>query len=221
MASGKLKIVVKKKADPIVTQNVPIISVREENNVQDVTFSYQNFDAANLTNNQILYQEGLPNDPSQTYIVIASQNNQIIGTSPGSFDLHFVSNGVGDQLDKTINLTIGTNIFSVYIDFRSRPDTDNILKEVPNYTVPVIISQQDILDHCSDFDGDQIMEWALQCGSDPNFSFGGQPYVSGTFLPMNQIDTQIFKYTPEVNSNGYTVEYPHLVKDSTGLITRL
>lgn len=221
MPSGKLRLIIKKKPDPIVTANSAIISVREENNTQDVTFTYQNLAAATLTTNQILYQEGLPNDPSSTYVVIGSQSNQNITTSPGSFELHIVSNGMAAQLDKVIAITIGANTFNVSIDFRSRPDTVDIIKETPSYVQPIIITKQDILDHCSDFDGDAIIEWALDCFGNTDFVYNGAPYVPGTFIPLNVIDANGFSYVPVNNPLGYTIEYPHKVKDSTGLITKL
>lgn len=221
MPNGKFRLVVNRKPDPIITPNNPIISIREENNAQDITFTYQNLAAAQLTNNQILYQEGLPNDPSSTYIIVSSQNNQTITTSPGSFELHIVSNGTATQLDKTIQITIGANVFNIVVDFRSRPDTVDMVKETPNWTIPIIVTKQDILNHCSDFDGDEIKEWALLCGSNTDFIYDGAQYVSGTMIPLDLIDQKGFSYVPINNPLGYYVEYPHLVKDSTGLITKI
>ena len=220
MAIGKLKLVIHQKPEGIVIPNTEIVSVREENNAQDITFTYQNLDDAALTNGQILYQEGLPNDPSATYIIVASQNNQIITTSPGSFELHIVSNGLANQLDKIIPITIGANTFNITIDFRSRPNTVDMIKETPSWVQPIIVSRQDILNHCSDFDGDEIKEWALDCFGNNDFVYNGVPYVPGTFIPLPLIDQNGFSYVPVNNPLGYQIEYPHKVKDATGLITK-
>lgn len=220
-APGKLRIVIEERPDPVITPNQSIISIREENNTIDVTYTYANLDAATLSTNQILHQEGLPNDPSATYIIVSSQSNQNITTSPGSFELHIVSNGLANQLDKVIPISIGTNTFNMPIDFRSRPQTADWTETTPNWTVPVQITKAMILAHCSDFDGDTITEWAWESGSDPNVEYNGAPYVGGTFINLDDIDANGFYYIPENNPNGYFVEYPHRVKDATGLITSL
>lgn len=219
---GKLRLIVQKRPDPVVTPQSAIISIREENNNQDVNFTYSNLNAATLTTNQILYQEGLPNDPSATYIVVVSPNAQNISTSPGTFTLRIVSNGTASQLDKNVPITIGTNApFNVSIDFRSRPDTQDWTEQTSNWTIPIQITKAMILAHCSDFDGDTIVQWAVDSGNDPNFRYNGAPYVGGTFINLDDIDANQFWYIPENNPNGYFVEYTHRVKDSTGLITKL
>lgn len=221
MAAGKLKIIVHKKPDREIVPRATITSIREENNSGDYIFDYNFLDAATLTTNQILYEEGIPNDPSNTYIVIASSYNQNITTGSGSFELRVVSNGVANQLDKNVPVTIGTNTFLVTIDFQSRPKTNLMIKETPNFTIPVIVTKQDILNHCSDFDSDAIKNWGLLCGGDTNFVYNGSQYISGTMIPLETIDSLGFSYVPISNPLGYSVEYPHLVEDSTGLITKI
>ena len=221
MAAGKLKIVIHKKPDKEIIARSVITSVREENNSGDYIFDYNHLDAANLTTNQVLYQEGVPNDPANTYIVIASSYNQNITTGTGSFELRIVSNGVATQLDKNIPVTIGTNTFVVSVDFQSRPKTVLMEKQTPNWTVPVVLTKQDILNHCSDFDGDAIEKWGLLCGGDTNFVYDGAQYISGTMIPLDTIDTLGFSYVPVNQPLGYSIEYPHLVQDSTGLITKI
>jgi hypothetical protein len=221
MPAGNFKLTVHKKPDKVVTPRTEIISIRKENNSGDYIFDYSNLDAANLTTNQILYIEGIANDPTNTYIVVASSYSQNIGTSSGSFELRIVSNGVGTQLDKNIAVTIGTNTFNISIDFRSRPETVLMEKTTPNWTLPIVVTKQDILNHCSDFDGDAIVKWGLMCGTDPNFVYNGAPYVANTMIPLDTIDTLGFSYVPINQPLGYVVEYPHLVEDSTGLITKV
>lgn len=221
MAAGKFRLTVHRKPDKVITPRGEITSVREENNSADYTFDYQNLDPATLSTNQILYQEGIANDPTATYIVVASSYSQNIGTGNGSFELRMVSNGTKTQLDKTIPITIGTNSFTMTINFMSRPETILMEKDTPNWTIPIIITKQDILDHCSDFDGDEITKWGVECGADPNFVYNGQQYVGGTLVNLDTIDALGFSYVPYNQPLGYTVEYPHLVGDATGLITKL
>lgn len=221
MAFGNFRLTVHKKPDKVITIRQQVISIREDNNSADYVFDYQNLDAATLTTNQILYQEGVANDPVNTYIVVASSYNQNIGTGNGTFELRIVSKGSKTQLDKIIPVSIGTNNFNIAIDFRSRPDTTFMEKSTPNWTIPIILTKQDILDHCSDFDGDEIVEWGLKCGGDTNFIYNGQQYIADTMIPLDTIDQLGFSYVPDNNPLGYSVEYPHYVKDATGLITKV
>ena len=210
-----------KKPDKIITPRSVITSIREENNSGDYIFDYQNLDVASLGVNQVLYQEGVPNDPTATYIVVSSSYAQNITTSNGSFELRVTSNGVANQLDKILPITIGTNSFNINIDFQSRPKTILMEKDTPNWTIPIVVTKQDILNHCSDFDGDAIVKWGLECTGDPNFVYNGQPYVPGTMIPLDTIDALGFSYVPYNQPLGYSIEYPHLVQDATGLITKL
>lgn len=221
MTAGNLRLRIHRKPDKVITPRAVITSIRQENNSADYVFDYANLDAASLTTNQILYQEGIPNDPSATYIVVASSYNQNITISPGSFELRVVSNGVANQLDKNIPISVGANTFNLSIDFQSRPETMFMEKDTPNWTIPIIVTKQDILNHCSDFDGDTIERWGLVCGNDPNFVYNGAQYISGTMIPLDTIDSLGFSYVPVNQPLGYDVEYPHLVQDSTGLITKL
>lgn len=221
MAAGNFRLRIHRKPDKVITPRNSIVSVREESNSGDYVFDYENLDVANLTINQILYEEGIPNDPSSTYIVVASSYNQNITTSPGSFELRVVSNGIANQLDKNIPITIGTNTFTLSIDFQSRPKTILMEKDTPNWTIPIVVTKQDILNHCSDFDGDAIERWGLVCGADTNFVYNGAQYVSGAMIPLDTIDSLGFSYVPINQPLGYNIEYPHLVQDSTGLITKL
>lgn len=221
MAAGNFRLTVHRKPDKSVVARSTIISIRQENNSGDYVFDYSNLDATSLNTNQIFYQEGIPNDPTSTYIVVASSYSQNITTGTGSFELRIVSNGTETQLDKIIPITIGTNTFNITIDFRSRPETILMEKDTPNWNTPIIVTKQDILDHCSDFDQNTITHWALDCGTDPNFVYNGSQYISGTMIPLDTIDSLGFSYVPVNNPLGYSVEYPHLVKDSTGLITKI
>ncbi len=222
MAIGKIRLTVHPKAEPIWNQQSEIVSVREEDNSHDITFSYQHMDAASISSMQVLYQEGIPNDPSQTYIVIASQQTQYINqNSAGSIVLHIVSNGVSDQLDKVVNFNIGPNPVSLSINFESRPDTSDILKSTPNYTVPIQITQQDILNAYDDFDGNPIVKFAIDCGPSTNLMYNGSPYVSMQYIPVNNLDTVGLFYHPDNNGLGYVQQYDWYAEDSTGLRTKM
>ena len=222
MSVGKLRIIVNQKPEAVWNQLAEVLSVREEDNVEDVTFSYQYMNAASLASMQTLYQEGIPGDPAQTYIAIVSQNaQQINANSSGSVVLHIVSNGVSDQLDKVVSFNIGTNLVTTSINFESRPDTLQLTKSTPNYTIPIQITTNDVLNHVYDFDGNQVIEVAVDTNGDPNFKYEGSVYQSMEFLPVDTLTIKGFFYEPDVNAIGYTVEYDWYVKDSTGLITKL
>lgn len=221
MAKGKLRIVVGQKPRPIWNQTKDLISIRTENNSQDIMFNYQNLDPANITAMQVLYQEGIPNDPSQTYIVVTSQQNQNITANAGSILLHIVSNGKADQLDKFVDFNIGTNQVRVYINFESRPDTLDMLLSTSSYTIPIQITKQAVLTHFSDFDGSAIIKVGVETGGAPNFKYNNQPYIDGTLVDIDTLDSIGFYYVPDVNPQGYQIAYPWIVEDETGLITKV
>ena len=219
MAKGNLKLVIQKKPDPVVTQVDSLVSVRGESNAHDIIFSHSNLNPVLITEDQVLYTEGIPGDSSQTYIVVTSQYAQNITSTGGNLELHVVSNGKLSQLDKTINILIGGNTFPLFLNFESRPDTADATLTADDWTKTIKITKQFVLDNCSDFDGSEITDVGVECGSATNFTYDGQPYVSGTLLPLIDLDSKNFIYTPDENNLGYTVEYPWIVKDITGLVT--
>lgn len=222
MSVGKLRLIIHQKPDAVWNQQVEVVSVRKEDNSVDVTFSYQHMNAATMTSMQTLYQEGIPGDPSQTYIAIVSQNLQLINSNTsGTVVLHVVSNGTAGQLDKTVNFNIGTNPVTMAINFESRPDTLLLVKSTPNYTIPIQITSADVLNHIYDFDGNAITKVAVDTNGDPNFSYNGAPYVSMEFIPVDTLTSLGFFYTPDNNPLAHTVEYDWYVMDETGLITKL
>lgn len=221
MAQGKLRLTINKKPDPIWTQESEIISIRKENNAHDTNFSYANLIPDSFPAMHIFYQEGIPGDTANTYIAIGTQFAQSVSAGPGTMELHIVSNGVGNQLDKTVSFNIGSNPVSAYINFESRPDTTDIVKSVPSYMTPISITAADVLAHCSDFDGSAIVQMCIHTGGDPNFEWNGQLYTDGQLIDIVDLDTNPIIYTPVANPLGYYIEFPWSVVDEDGLITNI
>lgn len=215
---GKINITVQVAPTPVWEPSQSVFSIRKEANTSFVDFIHQYLLPASLTNNQVLYTEGIPGDPSQTYIKISSVGNQNVTASGGLVSLKIESNGISGQLDKTVNVSIGGNTLPITINFKSRPDTHDFGKAALYYAVPIEITKQDLLANISDEDSSLIVEVAIETNGDTNFSHAGLPYTGG-WLTMAQIDAEPIVYTPDNNPNGYTKSYFYKAKDEDGLIT--
>lgn len=220
MAKGHLKLIVNPMPEPIWSQAQEHLSIRTEDNTQDITFDYDNLNPTTINSMQVLYQEGFPTDFSQTYIVIASQATQSIGTGAGTVELHVVSRGIANQLDKIVTFNIGSNTVTMAINFESRPDTLDIIKTTSSYTIPIPITKQDILNHFSDFDGNTIVRFGVETNGDLNFKYGGAQYNGPDLLDIATVDSVGFIYYPDANPLGYTASYLWIAEDETGLITK-
>lgn len=222
MEIGKLRLVINPIGESVWTQQGNLISVREENNETDVTFSYDKMFAASLTAGQVLYEEGVVGDTSQTYIKVYSEDDQTVNpNTTGIIILKVQSYGVSNQLDKEIPFSIGTNNVKVNINFESRPNTLLLSKSVANYTIPIQITKEDVLANVSDFDNTPIIEVAINTNGENNFRYNGSTYTSMLYVPLNTLNSLGLYYYPDNNSLGYTKEYDWYVKDSTGLTTKI
>lgn len=217
---GNLQLIINPKSVPSVTQKSALVSIREQDTNNYILFDYTGFIDSYIPSGTVLYIEGVLGDHSSTYINIINNNNIQIGSS-GTVELKIESNAVYNQLDKTINVTFGGNVIPVLFDFRSRPQTTDFTLSTADYTIPIIITKEHILAHCSDYDGDAITDVSFDCGTDTNLKYDGTTYIKNTFLPLDTLNAKGLIYTPDVNSLGYTEIYPFLVKDASGLITKI
>lgn len=186
--------------------------IREKNETKTVSLSYTNGSGQTLVAGQELYSVGTVG--TLGYFSVKAKNNTTINGS-GSFDIDITSYANATEPDGAINFNYDASPIKINIDYRSVPDIENFIVEVPNRAVKTF-TLADFEGHFSDFDGDSLSEVMIE-GDVSGYSFNGVPYVAGTWITM--ADIGLLTYTPTDTDSHYEKDNNWKAKDSSGYIS--
>ena len=187
--------------------------IREENETKTLSLSYTNGSGQTLTAGQELYSVGTIG--TLGYLSVKAKNNTTILGS-GSFDIDVTSYATATQPDGATTFTYDASPIVINIDYRSVPDADDFILEVPNRAVKTF-TLADFNDHFSDFDGDTLAEVKIQ-GDVTGYEFNAIPYVADTWIAM--ADIGLLTYTPTDTDTHYEKDNNWIAKDSSGYISQ-
>lgn len=190
--------------------------IRDTSTTKTATVNYSNASGQTLTANQVLLEEGTPNNLG--YLKISNKNDVTLNGT-GVFTIEIEHYPTYNEVNKSKDVTIAGNPSKLTINFvyNSKPVTNDINLTTPNRTDKVIKST-DILPNVSDFDNDAITEIALY-GNVSSFRYMGSPYTEGTFIPISSLSNDSLKSVANDQNDSYTVTVQYRVKDSNGNIS--
>lgn len=166
-----------------------------------------------------IYSDGTPGQPGYIQVVVPTQT-----TINGSGNVQFTVNAypTATAADGPLTFSFDQSNITFNIDYNSRPgNTDVVINNLVNrgthdFTTAEFINQ------FSDYDTDNLSEIQINDNTTGyEYDLAGlgnyQPYVSGTWIPVNNITR--LRYKAENQNNAYSKINDYKVKDSNGLIS--
>jgi len=196
----------------IQLSSVNVSLIRGVSNTKTATVNYNNATGQVLSTGQVLYTTGVVGQPG--YLSITVQSGTTL-TGTGSFVININSIPSNNQLNQTVNYIIDGSTGLVNLTYNSNPVTQDLVIDLPNRGTHNFTTAEFVAKY-TDFDGNNMVEMKAD-GNTINYLFNGSPYISGTWIPINDIDELTYI---GANQNGaYQQINPWVAKDSQGNIS--
>lgn len=191
---------------------VTVALIRSISNNKIATVNYTNGNGQTLTAGQVLHNTGTIGTPG--YLKITVQNASTL-TGTGSFTIVVDSLPTATQANQTVQYTIDGSTGSVNLTYNSNPVTDDVIVGLANRATHTFTTAE-FLAKYTDFDSDAMVEMKAE-GNVSNYLYNGAPYVSGTWIPVNNIAQ--LSYVGANIDTTYQQITPWFAKDSQGNIS--
>ena len=204
----KFKVAAKKE---IVFGDGFIEFLRGFSQTKNTNISFSNASGQTLIANQVLFSQGVSG--SDGYIQIKSTDNvTLVGSGLLNITVnHQVST---TQTNQNINFNIDNNPVKILYSYNSKPEANDIVKEILNQATYVFSSDDFELKYI-DYDNDALDSVAI-FGNVDGYYLAGNPYVAGYWIPINQIANGLFEYRALNQSAYYEKDNTWKAKDING-----
>lgn len=182
---------------------------REISSTKDAVISFSNSSGQVLAAGQILYSIGTSGNVG--YLSVKSKNN-ITLTGAGTLTLSVENYPTATQVNNTLSFLYDDSAININLVYNSNPVTADVIVETDN-RIPYEFKAADFTGSFSDYDGDAIKEVAI-FGSVQDLNYNGSPYVSGTKIPI--INIQNLVYTPLDQDDMYEMDWTWEATDING-----
>ena len=162
--------------------------IREQNNVKNVTLNYSSGTGQQMTAGQVLYIEGTAGQPGYLEVTVNS-NTTLSGT--GTVDLTVDSHPTATQTNQAVSFDFDESTILLNLTYNSKPVTSDVNIGIANRGTHDFTTSEFVASY-TDFDGDSLSE-IMATGTltgyeyDLNGTNNYLPYVSGTWIPINNV----------------------------------
>lgn len=197
---------------------VTVNLIRNENNTVPTTLNYSSGTGQTMTAGEVLYTVGTPGTPG--FLQVVSVNN-ITLSGTGSISINVISFPTSTQSNQTVNFTFDGSTVTLNLTYNSRPVVSDVNINLANRGTHNFTTAE-FLSSYTDFDADAMVEMrATGIVTGYEYDVNGVnnyvPYVSGTWIPVNNIARLRFK---AANQNAaYVQSNPWFAKDAQGNIS--
>ncbi|MGK6342833.1 hypothetical protein ACMGDK_11375 [Chryseobacterium sp. DT-3] len=211
MALLKIKV---KERTRIIWGEASLYFVRSVDTTQETTITFDNATGQTFIANQVFYSSGTIHTPG--YISFSSKNSVTLN-GDGIFYVNIEHFPTSTQTNNNITFNIDGSPASFNFIYNSKPAVTDLVVETDNRT-DYIFSMTEFLNHSSDFDNDSI-DYIRVNGDTTGFKHNAIDYISGTWVPKDDITGGIFIYHPLDQDAEYEKNNTWDAMDSQGNIS--
>lgn len=192
--------------------------IREESNTAVVNLNYTSGTGQTMTAGQILYTVGTQGNPG--YLEVRVNNNTTLSGS-GTIPLTVSSFPTATQANQTVTFQFDQSTITLNLTYNSRPVTSDVTISMANRATRGFTTAE-FLAAYTDFDTNAMTEMKAEGNMtgyeyDANGTNNFAPYVSGTWIPVNNISR--LRYVALNQNAAYNKTNPWYAKDSQGNIS--
>lgn len=211
--SNNSSIIINVAAKVFLVFNTPTVAlIRSVPNSVPSTIGFINGTGQNMANGHVLVNQGTVGQPGYLKVMTTAQTT-LSGT--GVIPVIVESVPTASQANQTVSYTFDGSTGNINLTYNSNPATQDVIVDLDNRDIHTFTTQE-FLTKYTDFDGDTMTEMRAT-GNVSNYLFNGVPYVSGTWIPVNNIDH--LSYTGANQNAAYQQITPWSAKDAQGNIS--
>lgn len=200
-------------AKTFLTFSTPTVALmRSVSNNETANINFTNGTGQVIASGTILVNQGTVGQPGYLKVTV---NATVTANGSGVIPIMVNSLPTDTQQNQTVSYTIDGTTSNINLTYNSNPTTQDVVIDLDNRSTHNFTTAE-FLSKYTDFDSNAMTEIKAE-GNVSNYKYNGAPYVSGTWIPVNNISQ--LSYTGANQNGAYVQTTPWFAKDSQGNIS--